>query len=288
MTSLIEYLVGIILILYLAIFAFKREALTEGGTLTAIAIGLLVFLFPSQPYSGKIWISLLAVFFISSYFVSKLNTKDKLEVNREFAKGSKRDLMQVFANGAVAALIAVIYGFNPLDSLFMAFCVVLATVNADTWSTELGVLSRQKPFLITTFKRVERGISGAVSLLGIAAAAAGSLVIALAAVLFIYLDSIYGGPVFAVPLGSVEFILFIVIFGTIGALIDSLLGATVQVMYYCKKCKKETERVEHKCGRKTQFYKGLKWFDNDVVNLVSSLAAGAVAFIVFVILNGFV
>ena len=50
----------------------------------------------------------------------------------------------------------------------------LAAVNADTWSTELGVLSSGRPRLITSLKPVEKGTSGGVSLVGTLAALAGA------------------------------------------------------------------------------------------------------------------
>lgn len=287
MASLVEYLVGIIFILFLAIFAFKRDALTEGGTLTAITIGLLVFIFPAVPISGRIWFALLAVFFLSSYFVTKFKANKKEAVNKEFAKGSTRDLMQVFANGAGAALLAVIYHIYPLDSVFIAFATILATVNADTWATELGVLSSDKPFLITNLKRVEKGVSGAVSRFGLFAAFVGAITIAFSAILLMELDGRFFASKFLVPGGIPIFIGIVAVFGTIGSLIDSLLGATVQIMYYCKKCRKETERTVHSCGTATVYHKGLKFFDNDVVNLVSSLIAGLLAFVAYIAIMGF-
>ena len=59
----------------------------------------------------------------------------------------------------------------------------MAAVNADTWATELGVLSRTPPRLITSGKVVERGTSGGVSLAGTLAALGGAAVIGLAAAL---------------------------------------------------------------------------------------------------------
>ncbi|MFH0713798.1 MAG: DUF92 domain-containing protein [Candidatus Micrarchaeota archaeon] len=284
--SLAEYLIGIIFLLLFAIFAFKRDALTEEGTLTAITIGLLVFLFPLGPISGRIWFALVALFFLASFFVTKYCSRAKVTVNKEFAKGATRDLMQVFANGAGAAILAVIYYFYPHDVVFLAFAVVLATVNADTWATELGILSRSKPVLITNFKTVRRGVSGAVSIYGLLAAFIGSLLIALGAVLFIYFDSVYFGSIFRVPGGVYLFVAVVSVFGVLGSLVDSILGAVVQIMYYCKKCRKETERTVHRCGRHTVYYKGIKFFDNDVVNLISSLVTGLLAALVYFMLFG--
>lgn len=284
MVALIEYLIGIIFILLLAIFAFKRDALTEGGTLAAIVIGLLVFLFPLHPLNGRIWFALLTLMFLSSFFVSKISSSEKEKINKEFAKGSNRDFMQVFANGAGAAFIAVIYHFYPDPATFVAFATVLATVNADTWATELGVLSRDKPFLITSLKRVEKGISGAVSRFGLFAAFCGALFIALATILLVTIDNTYFGSSAVVPGGAGVFIGLVAILGALGSLVDSLLGATVQIMYYCKHCKRETEKTLHHCGEKTVYRKGIKFFDNDVVNLASSLIAGIASFFLYTLL----
>ena len=54
-----------------------------------------------------------------------------------------------------------------------------AAANADTWSSELGILSKSPPFLITTFKAVPPGTNGAVSILGLLAAIGGGATIGL-------------------------------------------------------------------------------------------------------------
>ncbi len=65
--------------------------------------------------------------------------------------------------------------------------------------------------------------------------------------------------------------------GAAGSLIDSLLGATVQQIYYCDTCGKETERHVHRCGTTTRPLRGWSWMNNDLVNLLSSLGGGLVA-----------
>ena len=57
------------------------------------------------------------------------------------------------------------------------------------------------------------------------------------------------------------------------------LGASIQVKYKCEKCKKITERKEH-CGKETNYYKGIKWIDNNLVNLLSN----AIVFIILLII----
>jgi uncharacterized membrane protein len=65
--------------------------------------------------------------------------------------------------------------------------------------------------------------------------------------------------------------------GLIGAFFDSLLGASVQRMYLCGVCNKETEQSTHHCGSQSLKMRGWSWIDNDVVNFISSAAGALVA-----------
>ncbi len=65
--------------------------------------------------------------------------------------------------------------------------------------------------------------------------------------------------------------------GLTGSLVDSLLGATVQAIYYCAACSRETERPVHGCGRPTKLIRGWTWLNNDLVNLAASLIGGLVS-----------
>jgi len=139
----------------------------------------------------------------------------------------------------------------------------LAAVNADTWATEIGVLSRRRPRLVTTGRPVDTGTSGAVSTEGMLAAAAGAGLIGIAA------GSGTGSLVLAVAALAAGFI---------GAAADSLLGATVQAIYFCPTCQKQTERhPRHVCGSATRQVRGWSWLGNDGVNLAASLVGAGVA-----------
>ena len=64
--------------------------------------------------------------------------------------------------------------------------------------------------------------------------------------------------------------------GFAGSLVDSLLGATRQAIFFCPSCQKETEKHPvHTCGMHTDLKRGWTWLNNDWVN-VSCVLTGAI------------
>jgi uncharacterized protein (TIGR00297 family) len=230
--------------------------------------------------AGWTWGLSLVLFFISSSLLSHFREPDKVQAAADkFSKGSQRDLGQVAANGGVATLIALGYGLTqsqPLrESLQAGFIGALAAANADTWATELGVLSSRQPHLITTGRSVAPGTSGGITLLGSAAAALGAFF--LGAGMWV----MQGCRKSLAPL-----LLIGLLSGLAGSFFDSLLGATVQAMYYCPVCDKETERRMHSCGTKTKPLRGISWINNDVVNFGATLFGALAAMWLHVALRG--
>ena len=64
--------------------------------------------------------------------------------------------------------------------------------------------------------------------------------------------------------------------GFAGSLIDSTMGATLQSRRWCEECQRGTERAIHTCGTKSIYAGGIRWLNNDLVNLLSSLGGAAV------------
>ena len=161
----------------IAIVALRLKSLSSSGALAAIGVGTILCL-----TSSTAWFGTLIIFFISSSVLSRWRKRDKQQTDSTYEKGSRRDAGQVLANGGIAALLCVGHAVLPHHAWWYAFVGVMATVTADTWATEVGSLSRLEPRFILSLRRVPRGTSGAVSLLGSLAAAAGAFVIGAAAI----------------------------------------------------------------------------------------------------------
>jgi uncharacterized protein (TIGR00297 family) len=255
---------GFLFAIIIAFLAYRAHSLSKSGALAAVLVGTLIF-----GVGGWGWAVLLLTFFISSSALTRAFKKQKRGLDEKFSKGGNRDAGQVFGNGGLSAAFAALYYFFPEPWVWVAFAASLAAVNADTWGTELGVLNPHPPRLITNFKVVEKGTSGGISLIGTLASLAGAALIGILAVLL-------SPQPLAWTMG-----LIITLSGLFGSLFDSWLGATIQSIYYCPNCQKETERHPlHLCGTQTTPLRGWGWLENDWVNFACSASAVGVALIV--------
>ena len=144
---------------------------------------------------------------------------------------------------------------------------------ADTLATEIGLLSRSRPRLITNLrKKVGAGTSGGISLLGEIMVVSGSLLVGILA-FFLEFSSI---PFFTI-------ILLTLLGGFIGSHIDSILGATIQSMNRCIICGIITESNNHH-NKPTESFKGLKIIENNTVNFLSTVAGASTAAVVLIII----
>jgi uncharacterized protein (TIGR00297 family) len=264
----LQLLLGFLLAAAISFLALKAHSLSRSGAAAAGILGTVVF-----GLGGWSWAFLLIGFFLSSSALSRMFGRRKRGLNEKFSKGHERDAAQVFANGGVAGVFVLLHLVFPGTVWpWLAFAGTLAAVNADTWATELGVLSRRPPRLITSGKIVERGTSGGISLAGTLASFGGGLFIAMLAVLFWAPGSTAAAGQALIYLGVIS------LAGLAGSLLDSFLGATFQAIYTCPTCKQETERHPvHTCGTATSKIRGLTWLNNEWVNLACAVAGGFVA-----------
>jgi len=274
--SWIQLAAGLGLALLIAGAAYAVRSLSLSGAIAAVVLGTAIF-----GLGGLPWAVLLVGFFVSSSVLSRLFKRNKAAVNEKFSKGSRRDAGQVLANGGIAGLLVIAQAaFPSINIWWFAAAGTLAAVNADTWATELGVLSRSEPRMLTTGKTVEKGTSGAVSWDGTLAALAGAVVIGLLAII-VWPDYAGGASLAQAPLR----LGLITLAGLTGSFVDSLLGATIQAIYYCPNCAKETERHPlHTCGTGTRQIRGWRWLGNDGVNWMCALSGALVGALLSVVL----
>lgn len=276
--------IGLVLAIVIAYAAYRAGALSVSGAAAATLLGTVVF-----GLGGLEWAILLVAFFASSSVLSRVAKRRKAEIEEKYSKGARRDAGQVLANGGVAGGFVLIHALFPVASWpWLGFAAALAAANADTWATELGVLSPGLPRLITSGRPVERGTSGGVSPAGMVAAFAGALLIGLLAALFSPGSAVlaFGGTPNELPQFSmvVGITLLVGLAGLVGSLVDSLLGATLQAIYFCPACRKETEQHPlHTCGAQTTRLRGLPWLNNDWVNAACTLAGAVLGIIIGII-----
>jgi uncharacterized protein (TIGR00297 family) len=217
--------------------------LAPGGLAAALAVGAAVAW-------GFGWQGLVVLFtfFVSGSLLTQLAER----------RAPRRTARQVFANGGVAAVAALLGAWTVAAG-------ALAAAAADTWATELGAFSPFAPRLITTGARVTRGASGGITAFGTIGGVAGAAAIAALAQVV--------RPRGAAP-GSAA---LIAAAGVAGMLADSLLGATLQGKFACPACDARFERGTSVCHEPVQLTRGWRWLDNDGVNLAATLVGATVA-----------
>lgn len=278
--SLPRLLAGLALSTAIGLFAYRRHSLTFSGVLGAIITGSLIF-----GLGGWVMGLTLIAFFVYGTVLSKYKERQKNEVAADkFDKGSRRDIGQALANGGLGAVLAAFFFLNPSQLwLFAAFVGTMATVNADTWATELGVLSKRPPRMITSGKIVAPGTSGGITLRGTMAAALGALAIGVSVWALLAGKALFNNGFdwlafwWVLPAGLLG--------GLLGTMLDSLLGASVQAMFTNPETSKETEKRIARNGVKNVFKRGWPFMDNDAVNFISSGGGAIIAALVFLLLG---
>jgi uncharacterized protein (TIGR00297 family) len=218
-------IVGLILMTgIVASIVWKK--LTIPAALTGGVVGGLIF--AGGSYTG---LMMLAAFFVLGTAATNWGKNKKGS-----AVQSTRTMGQVIANGGVAALagLGIICLPEQRPVLEVVMAASLSSATADTLSSELGMVYGRSYYNILTFKRDARGLDGVVSLEGLLIGVAGSFIIAL---------------LYAFSNGWNRGCWIIVMSGTIGNLMDSILGAAFERKGY---------------------------LGNNMVNLLNTLTAGVV------------
>lgn len=252
-----QLIFGATLAAVVALVAWRARALTTSGAIAALIVGTCVF-----AAGGWAYAAVLFSFFIPSTLLSRIGRSRKRDLV-DIGKHGARDAWQVFANGGIAAICAVLSAMTHAHAIAAAFAAAFAAASSDTWGTEIGTLARSQPRSILTLKPLPVGLSGGITLIGTLAEIAGAVFVALVA------WSLHVAPWWTV-----------LIAGVAGAFADSILGATAQELRYCPQCKRNCETDPHICGSATTIVRGYSWISNDAVNFFCT-ATGAIIALAF-------
>ena len=249
---------------------YKSGSLSKDGAVAAAIAGAAT-LSASYPCA-----CLLLSFYLTSSKLTEMGAARKAALEADYkGKGGKRTAWQVAANAGVPTVLAVAHAAAeggpdaaPLAAAVLAF---FACCCGDTWASEIGVLSSDKPKLITTGAEVPAGTNGGVTALGLAASAAGGAFMGLVWMI----TSAVGGGAGGVPAPTLRWSLLLgIAAGLGGSLIDSLLGATVQYSGQDKAGKIYNKPVK---GMELTRISGKDWITNGTVNVLSATLTAVLA-----------
>ncbi|TVQ27111.1 MAG: DUF92 domain-containing protein [Spirochaetaceae bacterium] len=258
-----------------AIAALLHGSVSRDGAIAGFFVGATIML-----AGGFVFWIMLMVFFVSSSLASRIGPARKRDLERMHEKGSQRDAIQVLSNGGAAALSLVAYRITGSTAFVVAAGAALAAATADTWASELGVLSGRAPRSVLTWRRLDPGTSGGVSLLGTFASLVGSATIALwLGVGFLLMPA---GPIWSGQARLAGYLFdaigYTFIAGFVACLVDSVMGATVQAQYRMADgsiTERGASATDASGAAAPVLTRGLRWVTNDVVNAVTTFGAAA-------------
>lgn len=268
MAQWVRYLVSGIAALAIGLRGYSKGSLSKDGCVAAVFVGAVTF---STSFAFGF---VLLFFFLSSSSLTKLKQDVKAKVEKDFKPNGQRNAVQVLANGGIPTLVALAmsaFAWEASAKKFLTgmFVGYYACCNADTWSSEIGVLSPYDPRLvIPPWRRVQRGTNGGVSAYGTLASVAGALGI---------------GVVFAATASGLSLrerlaaLALTAAAGTLGSLIDSVLGATLQF----SGLETATMKVSNRPGEGIVRIAGLGFLNNDAVNALSAAITALLAGLAF-------
>ena len=264
MNSLIAHLqaypaiwIAVVLPALIALIGVGLKWLTIDGGIAAFVVGAATFGFGAGEAAVP-----LVIFFVVCSALSKLPTKQVA------AKPSgARNAYQVLANGGVPAALVVAHFVLGKHITLEANRVVqvmylasLASMTSDTFATEIGGFFGRTPRLLSSWRAVPPGSSGAISGPGTFAAVIGALMLPTC------LYTLWGlttAEYFAVAWSAL-----------LACMFDSILGAGVQGQYRdpVTNVLSDNRVVD---GRQGALVRGLAWVDNNLVNVMATIAGSA-------------
>lgn len=260
MQAVLDRVVEATVVLIIAgVVSLRFKLVDRGGLLAGFIVGYWTYLF-----GGRVFFFPLLAFHMSAGLFTKFRYQYKRERGAAEEKRGARGWRNVTANGGVPLLYALLANISQpsiSQQLTAAYFAALCSASADTLATEIGLLYRGDPLLITSLKKkVPPGTPGGVTIFGEIGQVFSAVIIILVAI---------SASFFSETKLSAPSLAPVVLFSSIfGPLIDSFMGATLQGRYRCSNCGKITENKVH-CNVTGKKVAGIGLIDNNIVNAAS-------------------
>lgn len=213
-SSINEIVIPVVILCMIGVLAYKTKIVRGSGLWSGFIIGFTVWV-----CAGWEYFVISLTFFVLAGAATKYKYEQKKRRGVAEARKGARGYGNVFGNGIIAMICAVLEGVYGGGYFLAGFLGAMACATADTAGGEIGRLSKTPPVLITTFETVEPGTEGGITVLGEAAELGIAGIIGLLAWVLGMQSGSFSG---------VNLFLAIAAAGFIGANIDSVLGATCE------------------------------------------------------------
>lgn len=229
--------------LTILLVAYKFKSISPDGIVAAILTAITLY-----TLSGPLLGTSLLVFFILGSAISKITNEKKEKAETLHEHTGPRNWIQVLSNSIPACVLAWMgYIYSHIYFIPLLGFAVFSAAAADTFSSEIGMMSKGRVFNILTGKPIPRGLSGGVSWVGLLAGLLGSFLLSL----------------FALPQFGVKGMIFVTVLGFFGSIFDSLIGIFFQSQYLGDEGQLQDRASNDKP------VKGFKLITNNAVNLIS-------------------
>ena len=210
-----DFLLGFLINFILISLFFRVPLMTKGGWISAGVLGSILW----GCLSWQGWSSVVIYLFLGS-LVTKIAYKFKNEKGIAEKRGGKRGPENVWGSAATGLFFAIMVKLNFTNLVFykIGFAASFAAKLADTFGSEIGKRFGRNTYLITSFRKVERGTEGGISLEGTAASALGAIFMSLIMFILNIISTKY------------QF-LIVVISGFLATISESFIGAKFQDKY---------------------------------------------------------
>jgi uncharacterized protein (TIGR00297 family) len=253
----IQFILLFLMSTWIPLLAWYKKALSKSASLIAAVMIIIAYL-PGIGYSFYLVLSFVLVSFFGKIFSNEKSHFVDIHISQ---KNGTRDTVQVLVNGGIGILSVVLWLFSKQRFFLLCFLTSIAESFGDSMASTVGIYYGGKTYDICKLNRILSGTSGGLSIVGTTGCFLSCLL-----------------------MGAISYVLgittilecCIVGFGAFcGCIADSVFGSLFQRKNQCTSCKLITEKETH-CNVKTNFYSGISFVNNDVVNLLSNIVSAII------------